>query len=138
MLPRARIAYRLCGICRFPAPRTRRSPHPREDGDTTPPRARSPHRPRCALPHTCTPARAQGVAAAPSSSYQHPRMPRTHAAPRAPCTCTPDPRRVVHRASAGFVPDSPPAHWDDTRRMSARVGARAETGTEHATAHVLT
>ncbi|KAJ6458816.1 hypothetical protein DFH09DRAFT_1115359 [Mycena vulgaris] len=90
----------------------------------------------------CFPARASltvsaaSAASPPRARLAHriptPKMPRTHAAPRAPRTCTPDRRRVVHRASAGFVPDSPPANWDDPRRMSARVGARAEAGTEHA------
>ncbi|KAJ6563411.1 hypothetical protein DFH09DRAFT_1315593 [Mycena vulgaris] len=66
-----------------------------------------------------------------------PRRPHEHAAPRVPRTCTPDRRPVVHCASArapgaGFVPNSPVAHWDDARRMSARVGAGAEAGTERA------
>ncbi|KAJ6543765.1 hypothetical protein DFH09DRAFT_1088629 [Mycena vulgaris] len=95
--------------------------------------------PRRAAPRTCTPARAQGGAAARSSSYLQPRRPRAHAAPSAPCS-----RRAFHREReesvlrcAGFVPDSPPAspraragvvrtpasvNWDDTRRISARAG----------------
>ncbi|KAJ6524611.1 hypothetical protein DFH09DRAFT_1096022 [Mycena vulgaris] len=137
MLPRARIADRLYGICRLPAPRTPRSSNPREDGDATPPRA---------LPAPPAPR---------SSAYLHPRastrsrycavllLPAPPNAAHARRTAGasylhPDRRRIIHRASAGFVPDSPPAHWDDTRRMSARVGARAEASTEHATTHVLT
>ncbi|KAJ6474112.1 hypothetical protein DFH09DRAFT_1473198, partial [Mycena vulgaris] len=116
----------------------------REYGDTMPPSARSPHRPCRAPPRTCTPARVQGAAPAPPSLYLHPRRLRAQAAPRGPRTrtCTPDRRHVIYRASArawsaGLVPKSPPADWDDPRCMSARVGARAEVGTERAKTHAL-
>ncbi|KAJ6579736.1 hypothetical protein DFH09DRAFT_1446261 [Mycena vulgaris] len=89
--PREYVSPRahLHGICRLPTPRTPPSPHPREYGDTMPPRARSPHRPRRTAPRTCTPVRAQGVAAALSSSHLH--------------------RPSARARGADFVPDSPPA-----------------------------
>ncbi|KAJ6503033.1 hypothetical protein DFH09DRAFT_1441204 [Mycena vulgaris] len=89
--PREYVSPRahLHGICRLPAPRTPPSPHPREYGDTMPPCARSPHRPCRTAPRTCTPVRAQGVAAALSSSHLH--------------------RPSARARGADFVPDSPTA-----------------------------
>ncbi|KAJ6474114.1 hypothetical protein DFH09DRAFT_1343304 [Mycena vulgaris] len=112
----ARAALRTCTLER----RVRPLPHPvahrREYGDSVPPRARSPCRRRRATPRTCT-------------SERRPRTPHRGRLALA---------LAVHRASADFAPDSPPANWDDTRRMSVRIGARAEADTERAMTLALT
>ncbi|KAJ6503024.1 hypothetical protein DFH09DRAFT_1441156 [Mycena vulgaris] len=128
--PREYVSPRahLHGICRLPAPRTPPSPHPREYGDTMPPRARSPHRPRRTAPRTCTPVRAQGVAAALASSHlDPPNAARARGVGRWLRT-----RLVARESSCSRGRRSRPAsvYLDDTRRISARVSARAEAGTE--------
>ncbi|KAJ6579734.1 hypothetical protein DFH09DRAFT_1446236, partial [Mycena vulgaris] len=119
--PREYVSPRahLHGICRLPAPRTPPSPHPREYGDTMPPRARSPHRPRRTAPRTCTPVRAQGVAAALASSHlDPPNAARARGVGRWLRT-----RLVARESSCSRGRRSRPAsvYLDDTRRISARV-----------------
>ncbi|KAJ6538301.1 hypothetical protein DFH09DRAFT_1398574 [Mycena vulgaris] len=159
--PRPRTAAAL----RTNAPRSPRSPHPREHGDLAHPRAapasypypRAPRAPRSQHPPPhplCLPARAsltespRALPAPPAALLLGlaPPCKRKESLLRPPRTCTP---RNARARGASFVPDSPPANPRPragvvraqarcTEMTRAASLARAEAGTERCTVEQAT
>ncbi|KAJ6563385.1 hypothetical protein DFH09DRAFT_1315566 [Mycena vulgaris] len=104
MLPRARIAHRLHGTCRLPAPRTPRSPNPVSTGTRCLP-ARAPRTARAALL----------LVLAPPREYKEPLLRRP------PRTCTPEGcAHRPHRGGLALALAPPTAATSSTARARGR------------------